>query len=112
VGCRSWSPETAPRTYATNRLTLSAAEVRRLYRVRAQIEAVIGVGKAQLRLTGWQVRSERAQFHHISGCLVAFCVLERERHDQQLTSYQLKYRLSFQGPAYALPALERLKRAA
>jgi hypothetical protein len=37
---------------------------------------------------------------------VAFCVLERERHDQQLTIYQLKRRLSFQGSAYALPALQ------
>jgi Transposase DDE domain len=98
--------------YATNRLALSAAEVRRLYRVRAQIEEVIRVCKDQLSLTGCQARSERAQLHHISCCLVAFCVLERERHDQQLSIYQLKRRLSFQGPAYALPALERLKRAA
>jgi putative transposase len=98
--------------YATNRLTLSSAEVRRLYRVRAQIEEVIRVCKDQLSLTGCQARSERAQIHHISCCLVAFCVLERERHDQQLSIYQLKRRLSFQGPAYALPALERLKRAA
>jgi putative transposase len=98
--------------YATNRLTLSSAEVRRLYRVRAQIEEVIRVCKDQLSLTGCQARSERAQLHHISCCLVAFCVLERERHDQQLSIYQLKRRLSFQGPACALPALERLKRAA
>jgi hypothetical protein len=35
--------------YATNRLTLAAAEVRRLYRVRAQIEEVIKVCKDQLR---------------------------------------------------------------
>jgi hypothetical protein len=98
--------------YATNRLTLSAAEVRRLYRVRAQIEEVISVCKDQLSLTGCQARSERAQLHHISGCLVAFWVRERERHDQQRSIDQRKRRLSFQGPAYALPALERLKRAA
>jgi len=98
--------------YATNRLTLSSAEVRRLYRVRVQIEEVIRVCKDQLSLTGCQARSERAQIHHLSCCLVAFCVLERERHAQQLSIYQLKRRLSFQGPAYALPALERLKRAA
>jgi hypothetical protein len=98
--------------YATHRLTLSAAEVRRLYRVRARIEAVIRVCKDHLSLRGGQARSERAPLHHISCCLVAFCVLERERHDQQRTIYQLKRRLSCQGPAYALPALERLKRAA
>ena len=47
--------------YATNRLTLPAAEVRRLYRVRTQIEEVIRVCKDQLALTGCQARSERAQ---------------------------------------------------
>ena len=67
--------------YATNRLTLAAAEVRRLYRIRAQIEEVIRVCKDQLGLSGCQARSERAQLHHMTCCLVAFCVLERERHD-------------------------------
>jgi hypothetical protein len=97
---------------ATNRLTLSAAEVRRLYRVRAQIEEVIRVCKDQLGLTGCQARSERAQQHHITCCLVAFCVLERERHDRCVSSYKLKRRLSFKGRSLALPALERLKKAA
>jgi hypothetical protein len=46
--------------YATNRLTLPAAEVRRLYRFRAQIEEVIRVCRDQLGLTGCQARSERA----------------------------------------------------
>ena len=98
--------------YATNRLTLPAAEVRRLYRVRTQIEEVIRVCKDQLTLTGCQARSERAQLHHIACCLSAFCVLERERCDQQLSIYKLKRQLSCQGQSCALPALERLKRAA
>jgi putative transposase len=98
--------------YATNRLTLLAAEVRRLYRVRAQIEEVIRVCKDQLGLSGCQVRSTRAQLHHISCCLAAFCVLERERHDRPLSIYKLKRRLSFQGRSVALPALERLRSAA
>ena len=97
---------------ATNRLTLSAAEVRRLYRVRAQIEEVIRVCKDQLSLSGCQARSERAQGHHIACCLSAFCVLERERGDQQLSIDKLKRHLSCQGQAGILPALERLKRTA
>jgi Transposase DDE domain len=44
--------------YATNRLTLSAAEVRRLYGVRVQIEDVIRACKDQLGLTGCQARSD------------------------------------------------------
>jgi putative transposase len=98
--------------YATNRLTLPAAEVRRLYRFRSQIEEVIRVCKDQLSLNSCQTRSERGQLHHIACCLVAFCVLERERHDRHLTIYKLKRQLSFQGNAAPLPALERLKRAA
>jgi hypothetical protein len=98
--------------YATNRLTLPAAEVRRLYGIRAQIEEVIRVCKDQLGLTGCQARSARAQLHHMTCYLVAFCVLERERHDRNLTIYKLKRQLSFQGRSFPLPALERLKRAA
>ena len=94
--------------YATNRLTLPAAEVRRLYRVRAQIEAVIRVCKDQLSLTGCQARSEQAKLHHITCRLVAFCVLERERHERQLSIYQLKRQFSCRGRSCVLPALERL----
>jgi hypothetical protein len=60
--------------YATNRLTLAAVEVRRHYRMRAQIEEVIRACKDQLGLGGCQARSERAQLHHITCCFVAFCV--------------------------------------
>jgi Transposase DDE domain len=82
--------------YATNRLTLPAAEVRRLYGVRARIEEVIRVCKDQLGLTGCQAHSDRAQQHHMACCLVAFCVLARERHDRHLSIYKLKRQLSFE----------------
>jgi putative transposase len=98
--------------FATNRLTLPAAEVRRLYQVRAQIEEVIRVCKDQLGLNGCQARPERAQRHHLTCCLVAFCVLERERQDRGVTIYTLKRQLSCQAHMLALPALERLRQAA
>jgi hypothetical protein len=98
--------------YATNRLTLADTEVRRLYHFRAGIEEVIRVCKDQLGLTGCQVRSARAQLHHITCCLVAFCVLERERHDRSLTIYKLKRHLSYHGRSVGLPALERLRQVA
>ena len=97
---------------ATNRLTLSAVEVRRRYRVRAQIEEVIRACKDQLGLGGCQARSQRAQPHHLTCCLVAFCVLERESQDRGLSNYQLKRHLRFQGPSMPLPALERLRNTA
>ena len=98
--------------YATNRLTLPAAEVRRLYRGRTQIEEVIRVCKDQLGLNSCQARSKRAQLHHLTCCLVAFCVLERERHDRRITIYKLKRYLSCHGRTVRLPALERLRQAA
>jgi putative transposase len=98
--------------YASNRLTLGAAEIRRLYQFRAQIEEVIRVCKDQLGLSGCQARSERAQVHHFTCCLVAFCVLERERHDRGLTIYKLRRQLSCRGHTLVLPALERLTRTA
>ena len=98
--------------YATNRLTLPSTDVRRLYRVRAPIEEVISVCKAQLGLNGCQARSERAQLHHFTCCLVAFGVLERERQDGNLTIDKLKRHLSCHGRMVGLPALERLRQTA
>ena len=97
---------------ATNRLTWPAAEGRPWYRGRAQIEEGIRVGQDQVGLTGCQARSARAPLHHRACCLVAFCVLERDRHDRQLSIYKLKRQLSFRGRSSILPALERLKSSA
>ena len=60
-------------------------------------------------LSGCQARSERAQLHPMTCCLVAFCVLERDRHDRRVSLSQLKRRLSFKGRSMALSALERLR---
>ena len=101
------------KTYdATNRLPLSAEEVRQLYRIRVHIEELIRVCKDHLGLTGYQACSEWAQAHHITCCLIACCVLERERWDRRLSIYKLSRQPSYKGRSYALPALERLKRAA
>ena len=70
------------------------------------------VCKDQLRLAGCQAHSEQAQRHHITCCLIAFCVLERQRCERNLRIYKLKRRLSLRGRSLVLPALERLKRAA
>ena len=109
--------------YATNRLTLPAPEVRRLYRKRHEVEEVIKVLKSQLSLEACQggfTRSwkaiprstEGAQTHHVALCLVAYLIVERERLDQQCTWRQLKRRLILQGRQLALPALERVQAAA
>jgi hypothetical protein len=98
--------------YATNRLPLSAAEGRRLYRFRAQIEEVIRVCQDQFSLRGCQARSERAPLPHIACCLAAVGVLERERHERGLSIDKRRRALSGNGRSIPLPALERLRRTA
>jgi hypothetical protein len=97
---------------APKRLTLSAPEVRRLYRWRAQVEAGLRVCQEQRGRSGGRARSARAQQHPISGGRAAFWVLAWARHDRPLSIYQLKRCLRFQGRSVALPALERLRAAA
>jgi Transposase DDE domain len=109
--------------YATNRLTLTAQEVRALYRKRHEVEEVIRVLKSQLSLEGCQggykcvmaaqpYPKAGAQTHHIALCLVAYLIVERERLEQGYTWRQLKRRLILQGQQLALPALERVRAAA
>jgi hypothetical protein len=93
-GLKALAVRYGAKSYATTRLTWSAAEVRRLYRFRAQIEEVIRVCKDPCRLTGCQARSERAPLHHITCCRAAFGVLERERHERGLRLDKLRRALS------------------
>jgi putative transposase len=109
--------------YATNRLTLTAKEVRTLYRKRQEVEEVIKVLKSQLSLEACQVGYKRrgaapvqppprAQEHHIALCLIAYLVVERERLDQGVTWRKLKRQLILKGQQVPLPALERVRKAA
>ena len=109
--------------YATNRLSLSAKEVRTLYRKRQEVEEVIKVLKSHLSLEACQVgyrrrgaapvqSQPRAQEHHIALCLVAYLVVERERLDQGVTWRKLRQHLILKGRQVALPALERVRKAA
>ena len=97
---------------ATNRLTRPAAEVRRVYRVRAQRAEVRRVCTEHLGLRGCPARSERAPGHHLTCGVVAVCVLERDRSARGLRIDTLKRCLSFQGRSMALPALQHLRSAA
>jgi Transposase DDE domain len=109
--------------YATNRLSLSAKEVRTLYRKRQEVEEVIRVLKSQVSLEACQagyrrscdkkpLPQEGAQEHHIALCLVAYLIVERERLDRGGTWRQRKRQLILTGLQSALPALERVRRAA
>jgi hypothetical protein len=109
--------------YVTNRLSLSAKEVRTLYRKRQEVEEVIRVLKSQLSLEGCQAGYRRsseesslpregAQEHHIALCLVSYLIVERERLDHGDSWRQRKRQLILRGPQGLLPALERVRNAA
>ena len=109
--------------YATNRLSLTAPEVRRHYRKRHEVEEVIRVLKSQLGLAACQAGyrrpqaeagrpQPRAQEPHIALCLVAYLIVERERLDRGCTWRQVKRALIFHGSQSSLPALERVREAA
>jgi hypothetical protein len=79
--------------YATNQLSLTAKEVRTLYRKRQEVEEVIRVLKSHVSLEGCQAGYRRsseakpqgregAQEHHIALCLVAYLIVECERLDR------------------------------
>jgi putative transposase len=109
--------------YVTNRLTLTAQEVRAQYRKRQEGEEVIRVLKSQLSLEACQVGyrrrgadparpQPRAQEHHIALCLVGYLVVERERLEHGASWRKFKRRLILKGSQIALPALERVRKAA
>jgi len=109
--------------YVTNRLSLTAPEVRSHYKKRHAVEEVIRVLKSQLSLEACQVGYRRpggkatpsqpnAQEHHIALCLVAYLIVERERLDQGVTWRKLKQRLILKGSQLVLPTLERVRKAA
>ena len=109
--------------YATNRLTLTAQEVRRLYRTRPAVEEVMRGLKSQLSLEAcqggctrsWKAKSsakEGVQSHHIAVCLVAYLIVEHERLAQGCPWRQLKRQLILRASHAALPALERVRAAA
>jgi hypothetical protein len=109
--------------YVTNRLLLPTQEVRAHYRTRQEVEEVIRVLKSQLSLEACQVGYRRrgaetaqppprAQEHHIALCLVAYLVVERERLDHGVSWRKFKRSLILKGSQVALPALERVRKAA
>jgi hypothetical protein len=114
-GSQDWLSETGPRSDATHRLMIPAAEVHRQDHMRAPRKAVIHVCTDPRALSGCQARSEWAQQHHLACCLGAcgmLAMLAHERPDRHLSLGKRKRRLSCQGCSYVLPVRERLRNAA
>jgi hypothetical protein len=109
--------------YATTRLSLTAHEVRRVDKMRHEVEEVITTWKDQWRLEACQAGYRRApareyqeregvQEHHLALCVIASLVLERERIDRGLTFHQLRRELIVKGLKVPVASLKRLRTAA
>jgi putative transposase len=109
--------------YVTNRLRLTAKEVRAHYKRRHEVEEVMRVLKSEIGLEAGQAGYRRpggkasrplpqVQEHHMALCLVAYLIVERERLAHGMSWRTFKRRLILQGTQAALPALERVRKAA
>ena len=110
--------------YATNRLSLSAKEVRTLYRKRQEVEEVIRVLKSQLSLeacqAGYRRSAEQSRPGHRTApkSIILRCVWWRTSlwsvSDSTTgdTWRQRKRHLILKGQQVPLPALERVRKAA
>lgn len=110
--------------FATNWLSLSAKEVRKWYKCRQDVEEVFKVLKSELGLEGCQSGysrglsrfeaqpQEQTQGHHISLCLVAYLILEKECFQKGVTLRKLRRDLILKRFEIPLPALCELRDSA
>lgn len=110
--------------FCTNRLSLSATAVRKLYKQRQGIEEVFKFLKSKLGVEccqvgycreKWGIRKKsesKAQEHHMVLCLVAYVILERERINQGISIRKLRMQLILERNADELPALIELMKVA
>lgn len=100
------------RYLATSALTLSVVQVKALYAQRQQIEEFFKILRGQLRWHQCPARSRAAQTAHLHLCLMAYCVLETEAHQQQTTIYRVRRQLFRQEVPRQTPLLEPFSLAA
>lgn len=106
--------------YATNRLSLNPKEIRRIYKIRQQIEEVFKLLKSHLNIEKCQSGYQRKKFsprqisqeHHIVLCLTAFLIIEKERISKKMTWQKFRFHLTVKGRDVKLPSLSRLKKIA
>jgi hypothetical protein len=75
--------------FATNRLSLSRSEVLGIYEMRQQIEEVNKALK-HCSLTDCQMRSIKAQKAHITMCIFAYSLLEKESRRIGVSLYKCR----------------------
>jgi hypothetical protein len=111
------------KSYVTNRLSLTAQEVRAIDTRRHAIEEVCTFLTAQLSLAACQAGyprlgneasqvAEGVQAHPMALCLVAYGIVERERIKHGITLRPLKRPLIVRGLKLSWPSLKRVRMAA
>lgn len=87
----------------TNRLSLEHSEIKKLYKIRPQIEESNRCLKQECYLESCQVRNIRAQENHLWMSIFAYLIIERERAKLGLTFYKLKESLVLRRTRLSMP---------
>jgi|GEM_PF-778100 len=107
--------------FATNRLSLDAKLMRKLYKKRQDVEEVFKVLKSELGAERCQAgyrrrkgekpkwKKDGPQEHHLCLCLVTYLILERERFERGVSLRKLRQELILRRQEVQLPTLSELR---
>jgi transposase len=100
------------RYWVTNDTALSPAQIKRVYRVRQQVEETFRLLKQEFGWGGSSVRKAEAQTAHLHLGLMALCLTQQAALAQEQTVYAFKRQLFRQPIPSQLPFLEHFLAAA
>lgn len=80
--------------FITNDTSLSGKQIRRIYKIRWNIETMFRFCKSELNMQKCQLRDIRSQNNNVGVCFYLYCVLEDNAAKTQMTIYQLKEKAS------------------
>lgn len=111
-GCEVTIVKHGKNYFATNDHSLDSARIRALYKKRWPIEEVFRFLHSKLGMDDCQTRSERAQSNHITLCMAAHILIERERIDRNCSRYHVKRILSLKRERFDFVAMKTISQYA
>lgn len=91
--------------FITNDLRLTGRQIRRIYKIRWEIEEVFRFCKTELNMEKCQLRDLESQNNNIGVCFYLYCVLQDNAAKTQMTMYQLKEELTRNTTSNGIPYL-------
>lgn len=111
-GCEVTIAKHGKNYFATNDHSLDSAGIRTLYKKRWPIEEVFRFLHSKLGMDDCQARSEQKQSNHITLCMIAHILIERERIDRKCSRYHVKRMLSLKRERFNFVAMKMISQGA